>query len=349
MPKSRALPRRTFHASSILCERRRRPRFASVKAEDMGLVSRPTKEGLRPYEAEEKTELSKRYTPEQMRVIEAGEEAVDVEDIRTQGMFRNDPFRLPYLDDLSIIRPVIDKRLPEKNTWPENSRWNDDRESLEEFNRWMSKALDAEHRPYRKVPEDGSETIDDALPAAADLNFARAEFRKYMESAPGVTGQGSQGTSTLAPALPKIASMKGQYQNLKEADPRDPEGKQDFLIKQTGMSLDEIMDLKSKVLVNHRVVNQTRLGKIQSMYCLVVAGDGNGRLGIGEGKAIEPDEARDKAKRNAIRSMQPIPRYENRTIFGEVEGKVAACEVKLMARPPGMSGHRVKIKIAGLI
>ena len=33
--------------------------------------------------------------------------------------------------------------------------------------------------------------------------------------------------------------------------------------------------------------------------------------------------------------MQPIPRYEERTIFGEVDGKVSAVEVKLMARPPG--------------
>jgi len=99
--------------------------------------------------------------------------------------------------------------------------------------------------------------------------------------------------------------------------------------------LDEIFAAQVKVLVRHRVVNQTRLGKIQSMYVLAVAGNGNGRLGIGEGKATEPDEAMDKARQAAIRNMQPIPRYEQRTIFGEVEGKVAASEVKLMARPPG--------------
>lgn len=33
--------------------------------------------------------------------------------------------------------------------------------------------------------------------------------------------------------------------------------------------------------------------------------------------------------------MQPILRYEDRTIFGDVEGKVGAVELKLMTRPPG--------------
>jgi small subunit ribosomal protein S5 len=78
------------------------------------------------------------------------------------------------------------------------------------------------------------------------------------------------------------------------------------------------------------------LGKIASVYCLAVAGNGNGRLGIGEAKGQETGETSSNARIAAIRSMQPIPRYEERTIFGEVEGKVSAAEVKLMCRPPGM-------------
>ncbi|KAG9981445.1 hypothetical protein KCU78_g21479, partial [Aureobasidium melanogenum] len=39
------------------------------------------------------------------------------------------------------------------------------------------------------------------------------------------------------------------------------------------------------------------------------------------------------------RNMKPIPRYENRTIFGEVEGKVGASVVQLSSRPPGF-GNR---------
>jgi small subunit ribosomal protein S5 len=95
------------------------------------------------------------------------------------------------------------------------------------------------------------------------------------------------------------------------------------------------MDCKAKILVRHRVVNQTRLGKIASIYCLAVAGNENGRLGIGEAKGQEIEETSSNARIAAIRNMQPIPRYEERTIFGEVEGKVSAAEVKLMSRPPG--------------
>jgi len=113
------------------------------------------------------------------------------------------------------------------------------------------------------------------------------------------------------------------------------------LKKQTKMSLRDIKALKVKTLVVHRVVNQTRLGKIQSMYFLAVAGNGKGLLGIGEGKSTELEEARKQARLSAIRNMKPIPMYEKRTIFGDVYGKVCASEVKLFSRPPGF-GLRVQ-------
>jgi small subunit ribosomal protein S5 len=90
-----------------------------------------------------------------------------------------------------------------------------------------------------------------------------------------------------------------------------------------------------KNLVNHRVVNQTRLGKIQSMYYLTIAGNENGMIGIGEGKAIENEDASKQAMMNAIRNMRPVPRYEDRTIYGDVEAKVGASVVQLSARSPG--------------
>ena len=61
----------------------------------------------------------------------------------------------------------------------------------------------------------------------------------------------------------------------------------------------------------------------------------DGMVGIGEGKAAEDEDGRRQAMMNAIRNMKPIPRYEERTIYGEVEGKVGASIVKLSSRPPG--------------
>jgi small subunit ribosomal protein S5 len=108
------------------------------------------------------------------------------------------------------------------------------------------------------------------------------------------------------------------------------------LCQQTGLTTQDIRTIRVKNLVTHRVVNQTRMGKIDSLYFLTIAGNQNGMLGIGEGKAAEDEDGRRQAMMNAIRNMKPIPRYEERTIFGEVEAKVGASIVKLSARPPGM-------------
>ena len=108
------------------------------------------------------------------------------------------------------------------------------------------------------------------------------------------------------------------------------------LMKQTGLQFEQITKLRLKVLNMHRVVNQTRMGKVQSMYYLTVAGNGKGMVGIGEGKSTEMEDAQRQSAANAIRNMVPVMRYEERTIFGDVKGKVGATELRLMTRPPGM-------------
>jgi small subunit ribosomal protein S5 len=304
----------------------------------MGLVSsqssnRAGPEGLRPYEDKEKAELAKLYTPEQFRAIEEGEAAIDPEDLERQGRFRVDPYRLPYLDDLSTIQPVVDRKVREVGTIPENARWMNQEEQIDEVAHWINQQQDDY---YQNTPLSPNQ-IPSNSNAADDFKPSRLDFMKFMEESTFMTGGGKRGSGIVAPALPKIPSMKGQYQTQDESDPRDPDGKYDRLRKQTGMSLDTILNLKMKMLVSHFVTNQTRLGKIQNFYVLAVAGDGNGRLGIGEGKALESDDARMKAYQAAIRNMRPIPRYEGRTIYGEVEGKVAASVVQLKGKPPGMS------------
>ena len=111
------------------------------------------------------------------------------------------------------------------------------------------------------------------------------------------------------------------------------------LCQQTGMTKDEIRRIRVKNLVSHRVVNQTRMGKIQSLYFLTIAGNQDGMVGVGEGKAAEDEDGRRQAMMNAVRNMKPIPRYEERTIYGEVEGKVGASIVQLSSRPPGKQQH----------
>jgi small subunit ribosomal protein S5 len=326
---------RNFHASQYLPERRR-PRFASIKASEMGLVSSQSSNGgghggLRPYEDKDKAELAKMYTPEQLRAIEEGEAAIDLTDLERQGRFRVDPYRLPYLDDLSTIQPVVDRKVREVGTIPENARWLDPEEQIDEVASWINQQ---QEDYYQTTPLSANQT-----PSNSDVIVkpkpSRLDFMKFMEESTFMTGGGKRGSGIVAPALPKIPSMKGQYQTQADSDPRDPDGKYNRLRKQTGLSLDDILSLKLKKLVSHFVTNQTRLGKIQHFYVLSVAGDGKGRLGIGEGKALESGDAIMKAHQAAIRNMRPIPRYEGRTIYGEVEGKVAASVVQLKGKPPG--------------
>lgn len=301
----------------------------------MGLVApqRPAGELFKPYTKGEKQALAKKYTSAQMEVVEAGEKAVTAEDLDKRGVIRSDPGLLNYLDDFSVVQGVVDKR-------PEADEPIDPNLRLMTPNEYF-KAHDEYMRRF-KTSNDDSNPEKPALlkktrPNRRDLLQTIAETPMFMGSNGPVRGQ-----TVVAPAVPKYIASPNDVQMVKkkeleeeELDERDPEGKYDQLRKQTGFTLDEIWAFKVKILVIHRVVNQTRLGKVASMYILAIAGNGDGRLGLGQAKGQDLENTIDLAKIAAIRNMQPIPRYEHRTIFGEVEAKVSAVEVKLSARPPG--------------
>jgi small subunit ribosomal protein S5 len=170
-----------------------------------------------------------------------------------------------------------------------------------------------------------------------------ATVRPVVDKAPpGLTAEmnapltlGAQPVSDAMNALhgEKAARLPGKDQTKEEQTEQDQHLLR--LCQQTGLTPQEIRKIRVKNLVTHRVVNQTRMGKIASLYFLTIAGNEQGMLGIGEGKAAEDEDGRRQAMMNAIRNMKPIPRYEERTIFGEVEAKVGASVVKLSARPPG--------------
>ena len=107
------------------------------------------------------------------------------------------------------------------------------------------------------------------------------------------------------------------------------------LARITGLSAAQLKRFTVRKMVFHRVVNQTRMGKIQRFYALNIAGNGNGLLGIGEGKSAEPADAGQMASYMALRNLEPIPRYEGRTIYGNVKVKLGAVELELRTAPPG--------------
>ncbi|KAL3495249.1 ribosomal protein S5, C-terminal domain-containing protein [Aspergillus germanicus] len=293
-----------------------------IRLRDLPRTLKP--EHFREYTEAEKAALSQHYTPEQIAAIEAGEAAIDPEHLATQFSIREDPLAFKYLDDFSTIEPVVDKhvRAPETNS---------------------------DYTATLKTEED---FIDDFAKFFAELpeNFTMSDWVRFAETNRMTIGKEENElnpSSSLVPTLFRPGeTLEGptdkppkyydaEEQGAKAQQDEEPSDEMKALLKATGYTMREISALKVKTLVSHRVVNQTRLGKIQSMYILAVAGNGKGLLGIGEGKSEEPSNAQAQAWLRAIRNMQPVPRYEDRTIYGDVKGKKGAVELKLMSRPPG--------------
>ncbi|GJJ06545.1 hypothetical protein Clacol_000737 [Clathrus columnatus] len=88
-------------------------------------------------------------------------------------------------------------------------------------------------------------------------------------------------------------------------------------------------------LLQLRRTHQTGKGKINTRYALVVVGNGNGLVGIGEGKADELPQALDNAFAEAVRNMDYVDRFEDRTLWSEMELKFGSTRLYMRPRPVG--------------
>ncbi|POR32326.1 37S ribosomal protein S5, mitochondrial [Tolypocladium paradoxum] len=176
----------------------------------------------------------------------------------------------------------------------------------------------------------------DKLAALSDVSDVEPTNLELIEDGPAGI---SRAHSAEAAELGKVPGVEGLYKSA--VDPED-EGQDDAghyqeIKRLTGMTLKEIQSIYRKVLVTRWVSNQTRLGKVRSTSVVAIAGNGNGRLGLGIAKSTEAGLAAETAQLLAIRNMKPIRRYENRTIYGNAKAKVSGTVVELFSRPPGMS------------
>lgn len=172
------------------------------------------------------------------------------------------------------------------------------------------------------------------LAAMADQSEVGPSNVELMEDSPAGV---SRLHSAEAAELGKVPGVEGLYRSA--VDPED-EGQDDSgafqeIKRLTGLKLKEVKSILRKVLVMRYVTNQTRLGKVRSVSIVALAGNGDGRLGLGSAKSTEMGVAMETAMMLAIRNMKPIPRYENRTIFGNVKAKISGTVVELFTRPPG--------------
>ncbi|KAF2798341.1 37S ribosomal protein-like protein S5 [Melanomma pulvis-pyrius CBS 109.77] len=349
-------PKRTFHSTAPRPARRRRPHYPSIKAEDLQLLNQAAETTFPKYDTSETSLASKKYTPAQIAAIKAAEAVIDPRDLYTQGQERTDPWLLPYKDDLTRVDPVTDhaekRSADDLASYMRGDRLYTPRKEFRKANE-----VERDEAIARIATENLSKLYPSGIPEGGMDKKQQAQFEEAIEAAmtqaaldPRVTywSKDPKVSEVLAdprhsaflPDLPRIenrmARMTRRLSTEEEEDPR-----QKRLLQYLDWDKTDLRNLRIKTLVTHGVTNQTRMGKIRSLYYLTIAGNGNGLLGVGEGKSVEPEEGRKQSVMAAIRNMRPIPRYENRTTFGDLERKVGATKVRLYSRPPGF-GLRVQ-------
>jgi len=84
--------------------------------------------------------------------------------------------------------------------------------------------------------------------------------------------------------------------------------------------------LREKMIAVNRVTKVVKGGRILGFAALTVVGDGDGRVGMGKGKAREVPVAVQKAMEEARRKMVKVP-LKNGTLYHNVVGKHGASTV----------------------
>ena len=92
--------------------------------------------------------------------------------------------------------------------------------------------------------------------------------------------------------------------------------------------------LKEKMIAVNRVTKVVKGGRTLSFAALTVVGDGDGRIGMGKGKAKEVPVAMQKAMDSARRNMTKV-NLKNGSIHHKVAGAHGAAKVLMAPAKPG--------------
>ncbi|WFD43954.1 28S ribosomal protein S5, mitochondrial [Malassezia psittaci] len=117
-----------------------------------------------------------------------------------------------------------------------------------------------------------------------------------------------------------------------------------YLSSVTPLTAAEVQALHRYNITLKRVVNMTGKGRVASWYSLVVAGNGKGLVGYGEGKDMNAGRANKKAFHAAVKNMDLVSVHRAKsganTVETSVEGNWGATRVVIRPRPSGF-GLRV--------
>jgi len=111
-------------------------------------------------------------------------------------------------------------------------------------------------------------------------------------------------------------------------------------------------EFQEKVVAINRCAKVVKGGRRFSFNSIVVVGNGNGRVGIGIGKANEVAEAIRKATENAHKNMVDVT-LQNKSIAHEVYGEYGAAKLFMRPASPGTGviaggAARAVLELAGV-
>uniref|UniRef100_A0A4W6EYF3 Small ribosomal subunit protein uS5m n=1 Tax=Lates calcarifer TaxID=8187 RepID=A0A4W6EYF3_LATCA len=111
-------------------------------------------------------------------------------------------------------------------------------------------------------------------------------------------------------------------------------------------------DFDSRIIEVKSVFNMTaKEGRKRSISCLVAVGNGKGAAGFALGKATDRHTALRKAKNRAIHYLYYIDRYNNHTIYHDIESKFKRTTLRMKKQNEGygLHCHRAIITLCRLI
>ena len=99
--------------------------------------------------------------------------------------------------------------------------------------------------------------------------------------------------------------------------------------------MENTSELKEKVVAINRVAKVVKGGRTFRFSAVVVVGDENGHVGVGNGKASEVPDAIKKALEAAKKNLCKVPMVKGGTFPHEIMGKYGAVKVFMRPAPIG--------------
>ena len=152
-------------------------------------------------------------------------------------------------------------------------------------------------------------------------------------AAPSASAPAPAAPASAAPSAPPPEHRTGRPPRPRDRDDRGGRGRERRRERE-GEGEPERPNLNEETISVNRVMKVVKGGRVLRFSAVVAVGDGDGRVGIGSGKAREVSHAIQKAGESARRSMVKI-NLVNGTIYHEIQGRHGASRIHMQPASEG--------------